>query len=119
VEALEDRKDPRYISNVVEQNNQVVAEVLEVVAGIKRKLKEYALESKYLEIFEPEEIKKLYVESGLTQAEVGDFIKNEIYGGQEVSPAMISKHCSGEIKDLLWRSIIGKYFRREIISRKT
>jgi len=117
LDAILTRRDPMYITQKVEGCYSVMRKLEQKYNEILIKLNSYALEDKYAELFTDDEIKEFYMQSGLTQQQVKEFIVKRILDKEDITMQAVSLYCTGQIKDLLVRSKIGKYFRREMLAK--
>ena len=115
---LETQKDPLYVTRKVEACYGEMNRLNRTNSEIMNALKSYGLDDKWAELFTDEQIKALYMQSGLTQAEVKQFILKNILQDSEkedLTQQMVSQYCNGNVSNILARSRIGQYFRRSMI----
>lgn len=116
--ALETQKDPLYVIRRVEACYGEMNRLNRTNSEIMNALRSYGLDDKWAELFTDEQIKALYMQSGLTQAEVKQFILKNILQDSDkddLTQQMVSQYCNGNISNILARSKIGQYFRRSTI----
>jgi len=117
---VETKKDPLYITRQMVALKQDCNDIRKQNTALIEKINALNLDDKYLELFKDDEIKELYIQSGLSQQEVKEFLIKNVLNEQEkteITGQGVSDYCNGKIKGLRARSKIGKYFRNAFNSR--
>lgn len=113
---LETMRSPDEVVGKVCLLEEKVDEVVTSISDTNIKLNAYLNTDKYIEVFNVEEFKKLYMESGLVAKDVAKLMQKKFPELDNSAPA-ITKIINGQIGSLELRSYLGKQFRYEIAKR--
>ena len=94
--------------NLLESTCFLVDKLNSQVSELNQRIKSFE-GGKFIETFTDEEIKQLYLESGLGSQDVKEFIKK--INGEELTDASISRYVNAKIEDVNLRCTLGRFFR--------
>lgn len=94
--------------NLLENTCQQVDRLSTQLSELTQRLKSFE-GGKFIETFSDDEIKGLYLDSGLNSQDVKEFIKK--LNGEEVTMATVSRYVNAQIEDLTIRCALARFFR--------
>jgi hypothetical protein len=117
LQEVENYRNPNSLNGRMESALNQIDEIINQISQINNRMQSFTKEGKFAEIFTDEELKDLYMTSGLTTNDVKSYIQVNFNSGEDVSQGTVSNYINGVVKDLLSRSMLGRYFRYESIKK--
>ena len=105
----------RRLNNKQELLFTLIEDLTSSVSVVMQKFKMLDFDEKYITIYSDDEIKKYYINSGLTATDVKKLIKK--VRNRDLDMHEISEIVNGKTNDLELRSLIGNYFKYEAIKK--
>jgi hypothetical protein len=111
-------KNPSSVQNRLEEMNNRIEDVTAIMTQISLKLQTLDFDKKFLEEFSDEDMKNLYLESGLKIDDVAEFLRQNKFQGVTDFNGTAYKYVNGQIKELDRRSIVGKFLRYHALKKR-
>lgn len=114
IEAMEHYKNPLTTEGRLDLQNMKLEQLENLVTGISQKLQSYDRDERYLELFKDEQLREMYISSGVTSQQVKEFLQ-KARGIKDMTDQAVGPYLNGVIKDPFIRNQLGKFYRMHIV----
>lgn len=117
IDEVRNYKDPFSTQGKIENLYNHINNIELSLHKIIQKLNAINLDERFIEIFTDEQLKELFIQSGLSNGDVKKYIDKE--EGKDLSAPQVSRYVNGEVTDLMMRSKLGRFFKEAAIRSVT
>lgn len=117
IQVVENQRDPRGTETKIESLFDQIEKMADNVSKVMLKINQINLSDKFMEDFSNEDLKSLYIKSGLSSLQIKEFIEKYICKDEKITMTTVSAYINGDVKNIKSRSLLGKYLRDEAIKQ--
>jgi hypothetical protein len=117
VQETENYKNPLSTEGRLISTMQMLEDMLNQMSTLQNKIKSFEKDEKFVEVFTDVDIKDLYTNSGLSTNIVKAWLEKNFNDGKDLTMATVSNYLNGNVKDMLARSMLGRYLRYECMQK--